>query len=194
MKDNSPTVKIKSLKDLNEIYLRKEIFDQIWPYERLKLDIAKLDELSDPPIVKIAAFLFKAQLVEHELKNLIDYLDEILEHETSTLPFTKIRSKKSAKYLKENYGLGQLKNELENYKSRAIRKIITKIDLFKKQRDKFTHRLYHETSDISDLAKQSQINQRDAIECLELINKAKNEILLRVALLKIDKLSKKNEK
>jgi len=187
-------MKIKSLSDLTEEELRKRIFDQIWPYEKLKYNIAELDKLSDPPVVKIASFLFKAQLVEYELKQFIDFLDEIVERETSVLPFKKVRSKKDSKVINEKWGLGQLRNELENYESKDIQEISNRIDLFKKQRDKFTHRLYYETDDINNLAKKCQEGQKATVECLNLMNVVTNKILREVYKLKISRLAKRNEK
>lgn len=182
--------KIKSIKDFTEENLRQEVFDMIWPYEKLKLDVARLDKLSEPSIVKVAAFLFKAQLVEHELKEFLFFLDEIIEKETSALPFKKVRTTKSVKDINERFGLGQLKQELKNYQSKDIIKIIAKIDQFKENRDKFTHRLYNEPTDINLLAKESEANQKDAAECLKLITVAKNKIVLEVYQLRINRLKK----
>lgn len=146
---------MKTMKELtDEKYLREEIFKLIWPYEKLKLDVAELDKLESPPVVKIASFLFKSQLVEHELRSFIEFLDLILEEQTSGSSFKKIRSPKSQKKIL-TAGLGQLKDELDNYESESIEKIKTKINLFKKQRDKFTHKLFSQRNDIKSLSKET---------------------------------------
>lgn len=181
--------KISSLKDLTEKYLVREIFELIWPYEKLKLDIAALEKIESPPAVKIATFLFKSQLVEHELRNFIHFLDSILERETAVLPFKKVRSKRSSAKLNDS-GLGQLKSELDSYSSESINKIKDKINLFKNERDIFTHKLFSQKDDVSILAEKSQNYQKYASECLELINKTKDEILTDLIQVKINNHAK----
>lgn len=181
-----------SLNDFTEAELKKKIFDHIWPYEKLKIDVEELDKLN-LPAAKIASFLLKCQLVEHELKNLIVFLDEVTIQSTKGLPFTKIRSDEKIKKLQYELGLGQLKNELKEFRNPDLKKIIDKIETFKKARDKFTHRLFSQNNDISDLAKESVFQQNNAVECLELIKDTHNKILRDYANYRIAILAKSNE-
>lgn len=185
---------MKTIKDLTDKKYVEEIFKTIWPYEKLKLDVAELEKLENPPIVKIASFLFKSQLVEHQLKDFINYLDSILEKQTTELPFKKVRNPKSLKWINNNAGLGQLKEELNNYESESIRKIKSKINLFKEQRDIFTHKLFSQSDDIETLSRDSAKLLVFVTECLELISKTRNMIMEEFYKSKIKKYVKENSK
>ena len=184
---------MKTIKDLIDKKYIEEMLKLIWPYEKLKLNVAELDKLENPPVVKIASFLFKSQLVEHELRSFIEFLDSILEKQTADLPFKKIRSPKSQKKILDA-GLGQLKDELDNYESESIEKIKTKISLFKNQRDTFTHKLFSQSDDIRTLSKESAELLTFVTECLDLINNTRNIMLEEFYKLKIDRYAQKKSK
>lgn len=155
----------KSLKTLQQKFI-----DTFWPYEKLKLDINKLDKV-DLPAAKIASFLFKAQLVELELKGLLESIDELI----------KIKSRGFVVYrvLNLDYrklGLGDLKKELAKYSNKSLTKLIIKLSLFKTKRNAFTHNLYLQNKDVNQLALEADKYKKYAEESLDLIKIIHNEL------------------
>lgn len=166
----------KNTENLSLEQLEKNLFDMIWPYEKLKLDIAELDKLENPPVVKLASFLFKVQLVEFELRGLLSFFDKILEVENKSLPvYRKLSGKNQEK--RRNSTLGQLKDELGNYNGSIIDKLISKLELLNKKRNVFTHHLFSQNTTIEDLAKESNQYKSYATHSLKLIEKIRKDTI-----------------
>ena len=130
---------------------------------KLKRDVGDLDQVN-LPAAKIAAFLFKSQLVEVELRGLLDLIEDYIQKKSQGL----IVYRKS-KFDSSQLGIGNLKNELAKYHNETVQKLVTKLSLFKEQRDAFTHNLYTQDAEITELAKEAERCKRRAEESMQLI-------------------------
>lgn len=166
--------KASKKENLSENDFIKQFIDSLWPHEKLKLDIARLEKI-DLPAAKIASFLFKAQLVEIELRSLLESLDAFLEIKTKIFYIYRKVSKNELE-VRKNSNLGQLKEELNNYQGVGLENLKTRLSLFHKERNKFTHALFLQNRDIEALATEAEKYRKHAEETLVLINKIDNDV------------------
>lgn len=109
--------------------------------ERIKNEIKDLEKVSNVTTIYISVFLLKSQLIEFELKQLINTLDQHL-YFTSGSTILKIRVKTPLFLSKQKQTMGDLIQELERYDGVLLNDIKVRLQLLKKTRNQFTHNLF----------------------------------------------------
>lgn len=158
---------------LRVMELKRSYVNYVRPFDKLSEGIEELSK-TNIPAGQIAYFLFKAQIVETKLRDLVAGINYFLE--LSTKDFTIYRKATSKKIFKE-FTLGQLKAELCKYQGKSLAKLDTSLSKFKTKRNEFTHELFLQSKDIRELAVEAVEHTKDAEESLGLIQETWKEIL-----------------
>lgn len=172
--------KSERYENLNWLKLRvreveRNYINFIHPYDKLIDGVEALSKLN-LPAAHIAYFLFKSQIVETELRKLIDGINYSLEKINSDLSIYR-KEKQNVKDSRKNSTLGQLKTELDNYQGKSIDKLKTRLSLFHQKRNDFTHQLFLQEKSMYQLGEDSKKYTKHAEESLILIQEVWKEIL-----------------
>jgi len=108
----------------------------------LKKQINTLGKLDNFPIIIVAVFLLKAQLIEFELKQLITSLDL---HLAFSNPDTDIRLKpRTPRDLDEDkMTLGGLNKIIQRYEGKFLEKLQSNLGILVRLRNNFVHKLFN---------------------------------------------------
>jgi len=149
----------------------------VHPFDKLIDGVNELDKVNSPA-AQIALFLFKAQLVETRLRDLILGINYILEKTNNKLAVYRKLNSKAKKWIK-NLSLSKLCKELDNYQNPSIKKLRSKLNQFAhtEGRNRFNHKLFNQNKSIQELAEEAKQYTKYAEESLDLIHKVWEEIL-----------------
>jgi len=155
--------------------IKNSYINYVHPYDKLIDGVEGLSKINIPA-AQIAYFLFKAQIVEVELRKLIEGINYFLEKANSKLPIYRKANSETKESLKQST-LGQLKNELNNYQGKSIERLKTKLSLFDGKRNEFTHQLFQQNKSMYELGQESATYTKHAEDSLELIQEVWKDIL-----------------
>jgi len=175
---------------MEELDSRKRFVEWLVKIQILKDQIGKLEKLKDFPIVGIAAFLLKCQIIEFELKQIISSLDFHLRSQSVSKHFRKrVRTPKDL----DDSTLGKLVGEFSQFIRPSDPPISTKLELENDERDilkelkgvldkvvikrnEFTHRLFSPGKDTNALVKEAESGISNVNKALELFRELEKEI------------------
>ncbi len=155
--------------------IKRNYLNLVHPFDKLIDGVEELNKIG-VPAASIAYFLFKAQLVESRLRDLILGINYFLEKANKKLPIYRRLNHENKKRLK-NSTLSQLCDELNCYQSQLVEKLKNKLSQFSTERNKFNHELYNQNKDIRDLSEEAKKYTKFAEESLDLIHSVWEEIL-----------------
>jgi len=156
----------------------------------LKDQINKLEQLKDAPIIAIAAFLLKSQIIEFELKQLIFSIDLYIYSNTSGVFRRRVRTPRDL----DNLTLRKLVREIEQFVNKSdiliktqtnksknkqldtLGKLKKNLNELVNKRDKLTHHLFDSGKNIRDLNNDALKGIEIASNTLILIEKLEKEI------------------
>ncbi len=157
--------------------IKRNYLNLVHPFDKL---IDGIDELGkvNSPTAQIALFLFKAQLVETRLRELILGINYFLQKKNSKLPIYRKINSETRKWIK-NLTLSKLCEELNNYQSASVERLKSKLGQFahSEGRNRFNHELFNQTKPVQELAEEAKQYTKFAEESLDLIHKVWEEIL-----------------
>lgn len=169
---------------------RKRVVEWFVKIQILKDQIGKLEKLKDFPIIGIAAFLLKCQIIEFELKQIISSLDLHLYFQSTSKHFKRrVRTPKDL----DDFTLGKLVREFSQFirpsdflisiklEQKRIEKDILKelkavLDKVVTKRNEFTHRLFSPGKDTNVLIKEAESGISDVNRALELFEELEKEL------------------
>lgn len=158
----------KSVRDLISKKFVEQIVSWYAKIDFLKQQLSVLEKLKTFPIIRIATFLLKCQLIEFELKQLIFTLDEhLLENNQSRILKRKVKTPKQLDDSKIT--LGGLAKELSNYDGALLKILLRDLNNLVSIRNNFTHRLFDNRFTTNDLL-------QDSGKAIPLANKILEEI------------------
>lgn len=147
---------------------KKKLVNWVFKIRFLKGQIDKLEKLKDAPIIAIAAFLLKSQIIEFELRQLIFSLDLHLHSQNkSKLTARKVRTPKDLSQLT----LRKLVEEIKEFEGPKLRHLEVKLQPLVNKRDHFTHHLFSSSKDIKVLTKDAEEGLKIANETLKILEK-----------------------
>jgi len=131
----------------------KKFIEWIIKIKFLKDQIFKLNKLKDFPILSIALFLLKSQLIEWELKQLIIRMDLYLSFfHSSKILSIKVRTPREMS--NEKWTFGRVVKELDRYGGKFLQTLKTECKKLVKLRNYFHHELFR-PGNINDLIKKA---------------------------------------
>lgn len=155
--------------------IKHSYINYVHPYDKLIDGVEGLSKINIPA-AQIAYFLFKAQVVETELRKLIEGINYFLEKANNKLPIYR-KENQDSKNTRKQSTLGQLKNDLNNYQGKSIEKLKAKLSLFYEKRNEFTHQLFQQNKSMYELGQESTTYTKHAEDSLELIQEVWKDIL-----------------
>lgn len=132
--------------------IRERFVNWIAKIRQLNKWINELEKLSSIPIIAIAVFLLKCQVIEFELKSLITRLDlHLSQRNKSGVLEKKIRTPKDF----DGFTLGELVREFSQFKgigdSGLIEDVRSQLGKLLGMRNEFTHNLFSSEKDLRKL-------------------------------------------
>lgn len=157
--------------------IKKNYLSLLHPFDKLVDGVDELGKINSPA-AQIALFLFKAQLVETRLRNLILGINQILEKKNNKLSVYRKLNSKTRTWIK-NLTLSKICEELDNYQNPSIEKLRSKLNQFahSEGRNRFNHELFNQSKSLQELAEEAKEYTQFAEESLDLIHKVWEDIL-----------------
>lgn len=146
-------------------------------YENIYKALDEFEQNNTYSLGQLAVFLFRAQLVETELKKLIITIDSFLELNKNKLPIFRKLSSKTKKWIEEKATLGVLSDSLNNYQGFNLNDLKKELSLFVDKRNEFQHKLFTRPYDIKKLANDSFKLIQHAKKSRQLIQTSLSKIL-----------------
>lgn len=177
---------------MEELDPRKQLVEWRVKIQFLKDQIENLEKLKDFPIIAVAVFLLKCQIIEFDLKQIICSIELHLFAQTNSKLFKRIvRTPKDLEDSK--FTLGNLVKEFEQFIRPTDPPISIKInngnsnkDVLKElkrtlnrvvsKRNEFAHRLFSPGKDIQMLIKEAESGLDNANKALELLKELEKEL------------------
>ncbi len=157
--------------------IKKSYLNLVHPSDKLIDGVEELNKIG-APAASIAHFLLKAQLVETRLRELVLGISYFLEKANKKLPIhRKLNSKYKTKL--NNMTLSQLCDEVNNYNSESVEKLMNKLGQFahSEGRNRFNHDLFNQTKEIHELSDEAKKYSKHAEESLDLMQEVWRDIL-----------------
>lgn len=157
--------------------IKRSYLSLIYPFDKLVDGVDELGKINSP-MAQIALFLFKAQLVETRLRELILGINYFLQKKNSGLPIYRKLNSEARQRLK-NLTLSKLCEELNNYQSTSVEKLKGTLGQFahSEGRNRFNHELFNQNKSIRELEQEAKKYTEHAEKSLELIHTVWEEIL-----------------
>lgn len=150
--------------------IKKNYLSLLHPFDKLVDGVDELGKINSPA-AQIALFLFKAQLVETRLRNLILGINQILEKKNNNLSVYRKLNSKTRTWIK-NLTLSKICEELDNYQNPLIEKLRSKLNQFahSEGRNRFNHELFNQSKSLQELAEEAKQYTKFAEESVDLIH------------------------
>lgn len=159
--------------------LRDTYLSVVSSYDKIKDGVEILNK-SNIPASKIAYFIFKSQIVEFELRKLLNGINYLTEDHNGKMVISRKLSKNEQERIDKKLTLGGVISELSNYKCISLEILLRKINnvRFNQERNEFTHSLFKSDKSLLTLSEKAKIYTGYANEILSLIHSVWNEILI----------------
>ena len=121
----------------------------------IKDQVKKLDSLKEFPIFALASFHLKTQLVEFELKQLLSSIEFNL-HQNNTSKVAKRKTRTPRYFDDKKFTLGRLVEEMSFFNGNEIDELNNNLIILVEERNKFTHNLFNQKTQVEDLVEVSK--------------------------------------
>lgn len=175
---------------MEELDPRKRVVEWFVKIQILKDQIEKLGKLKNFPIIGIAAFLLKCQIIEFELKQIIFSLDLHLHSQTASKHFRKrVRTPKDlddftlgklvgefSQFIRPSDPLISIKLEQKKAEKDILKELKEVLDEVVTKRNEFTHRLFSPGKDINALIQEAESGISNVNRALKLFGELEKEL------------------
>ncbi len=169
---------------------RKRVVEWFVKIQILKDQIGKLEKLKGFPIIGVAAFLLKCQIIEFELKQIIFSLDFHLYSQSVSKHFRRrVRTPKDlddftlgklvrefSQFIRPSDPLVSIKLEQKRVKKDILKELKEVLDEVVIKRNEFTHRLFSPGKDTNALIKEAEDGISNVNKTLELFEELEKEL------------------